>query len=205
MASERVDVAPSVHGAGKDVALELPDGVLRIVDCCDGVCQGPQRPVGDLDELGCLPRGLPRVGYDDGENVTEVRGTATFGDEHWPVGVDDSDTKVSGQVCGGEDAFDARHGECGRGVDLHHIGSRMVGEAKRPVQHARNADVVDVAAVTQCQLGALVAGTSCAEAPRQHGRRRLATGEHLYGVEDLGVAGAAAEMRAEEARPPRPG
>ena len=148
---------------------------------------------------------MPRVGDDDGKNVTEVRGTATLGDEHWPVGVDDPDTKVPGQICSSEDSLDPRHGECGRSVDLHHIGSRMVGEAKRPVQHARNFDVVDVAAVAQCQLDTLVAGTSRSEAPRQHGRRRLATGEHLYGVEDLGVAGAAAEMRAEKARRLVPG
>ena len=132
-----VDVAPRVHRAGEHVALELPDRVLGIVDRGARVGDRTERLVGDIDELGRFARGLPRVGDDDGEDVAEIRGAAPLGDEHGPVGVDDPDAQLTGDVGGGEHGLDTRQGACGRGVDAEHVGSGVVGEPEGAVQHAR--------------------------------------------------------------------
>ena len=73
-----------------------------------GVGERAERPVGDIDELGRLTRGLARVGDDDGEDVAEIGGAAALGDEHGPVGVDDPDPQLTGDVGGGEHGLHAR-------------------------------------------------------------------------------------------------
>ena len=94
-----------------------------------------------------------RVGDDDGENVTQIGRAATFRDEHRPVGVDDPDARIARHVGGGEHRRDAGHGAGAHGVDPHDVGPGVIGEPERPVQHARDAQVVDIAAVAERECG----------------------------------------------------
>ena len=125
----RVDVAALVGRAGQDVALELPDGVLGIVDRRHGVGQRAQRAVGDLDELGRIAGGLLGVGDDDGKDVAEVGGAAALGYEHRPVGVDDPDPQLTGHVRSGEDRLDSGDGEGGGGIDPQNVGPGVIAPA----------------------------------------------------------------------------
>ena len=64
------------------------------------------------------------------------------------------------------------------------------------VQHARDPHVVDVVAVAERQLTRLVLRTGRANASTECRLERLALGDRLDGVEDLDVAGAAAQVGA---------
>ena len=56
----------------------------------------------------------------------------------------------------------------GRGrVDLEHVGPGVVGEPERSVQHAGNPDVVDVVAVAERELDALVPGAAGPDAAQR--------------------------------------
>ena len=84
-------------------------------------------------------------------------------------------------------------------VDRHHVGPGVNGEVERAVEHAVDAEVVDVVLLPHRQVEALVAGAARADATEGDGLRRLALGEQLHRVEDLHVPGASAEVSAEVA------
>ena len=85
----------------------------------------------------------------------------------------------------------------GGGVDRRDVGAGVVGQVQRAVEHPRHAQVVDVVTIPEGQLAGLVLGTRCADASTEGRLERLALGDGLDGVEDLHVAGAAAEVGAE--------
>ena len=100
-----------------------------------------------------------RLGDDDREHVAGVGRPPADRDHDRPVLVDDADAQLAGDVGGGEDRDDAVGGRRRGDVDRRHVGPGVVGEAQRGVQHAGHADVVDVAAVAEGELGA--PRTSC--------------------------------------------
>ena len=59
-ASARLDVAPAVGRAGQHVAVELPDGVLGIVDRRHHVGQRAQRPIADIRRAVAAARAASR-------------------------------------------------------------------------------------------------------------------------------------------------
>ena len=83
------------------------------------------------------------------------------------------------------------------GVDRRDVGAGVVGQVQCAVEHPRHAQVVDVVAIPERQLGRLVLGARCADARTEGRLERLALGDGLDGVEDLHVPGAAAEVGAE--------
>ncbi len=87
----------------------------------------------------------------------------------------------------------------GARVDADHVGTGVVGEAHRPVQHAGRAQVVDVGLVAEREVEALIAASARADAAERFERDRLALGEQFDRVEDLHVARATAQVRAEVA------
>ena len=192
-----IHVAAPVSPAGEHVAVELPDSVLGIVDRRHRVGQRAQRPVGDLDELGCLPGSLPRVGDDKCKDITQIGRSSALGYEHRPVGVDDPDPQVTRDVGSREHSLDAGHGARRSRIDLEHVGPGVVRKPERSVKHARNPDVVHIVTVAERELDALVPGASGPEASRGDRRRRFAACQHFHRVEDLAVTGAAAQMRPE--------
>ena len=144
------------------------------------------------------------VGDDDGEDVAGVGGAAADGDEHRPVLVDESDPQRARKVVRGVHGFDAGCGEGRAGVDRLDVGSGVIGQVQRGVQQAGDADVVDVAAVAECERGGFVLGAGAADLVRQCRRARLALGHGFDRVEDLDVPGAPAEVRAEVGGHARP-
>ena len=108
--------------------------------------------------------------------------------------------QLAGHVRAGEHRLHAFDGERGGGVDTQHVGPGVVGEAHRGVQAALGDHVVDVGAEAAGQVGGLVADAPGADDAGLLQGGFLAVGQVLHGVEDLDVAGAAAEVAAEVAR-----
>ena len=100
-------------------------------------------------------------------------------------------------VGAGEDGDNAVDGFRSAGIDPQHVGPGVVGEAERPVEEALGPDVVHVAPFTEGEFDALVLRSGLADPIGQGRRRDVAGGEYLDRLEDLRVAGAAAEVPAE--------
>ena len=146
-----------------------------------------------------MPGGLPVTGDDDGQHVAQVGGAPAFGDEHRPVLVDQPDAQFARDVGCSEHRLDALDGRRRRCVDPHRVGPGVVGEVQGCVEESGRPQVVDERPVSQAQLGGLVLDAAAADTATGHSHRHLVPGQRLDGVEDLDVAGAAAEVGAEVA------
>ena len=196
-----VDVAAGVGAHRQDVAVGAPHGDRRVGgDRRQRVGDRRQDVVLDVDQLGGRPRLLARLGDDDGEHVAGERRAPADGDHHRPVLVDDPDAQLAGDVGGGEHGDDAVGGGGAGGVDGDDVGAGVGGEVQGGVEHPGHAEVVDVAAVAERQLLGLVLGAGLTDAAAEGDLERLALGDRLDGVEDLDVAGAAAQVGAEMRR-----
>ncbi len=72
-ARERVcDITTAVGGFRERVALEVDDGILGVVQRREGVRQGTERAVVDIDQGRGLSGGSPGVSDHDGQHVTEI-------------------------------------------------------------------------------------------------------------------------------------
>ena len=163
-ASSAVDVAAGVHAARQHVVVGAPHGQLGAgLDRRQRVGHRRQHVVADLDQLGRRPRLLARLGDDDGQHVAGVRRAPADRDHDRPVLVDDPDPQLARDVGRREHADDAGGGRRRRRVDRRDVGAGVGGEVQRGVEHARHADVVDVAAVAERQLGRLVLGARRAD------------------------------------------
>ena len=154
--------------------------------------------VGDADQIGGIAGDLLGLSDHDGEHVAEIAGTSTDGDEHRPIGVDETDRELSGDVVAGEHRHDAVELLGIGGVDVEHVGSSVVGEPERTVQHSGNPEIVDEATVAEGELCGLVLDSAGADAVR--GRRfgdLVAGRQQLDRLDDLGVAGAPTEVGAQ--------
>ncbi len=205
----RVHVPTLVGGERQDVAVQLPHRVLGLGrHRRDRVGDRTLHVVAHVHQRGRPPGGLHVGGDDDGEHVAEVGRAAADRDHHWPVGVDDPDPQVAGDVGGGEHGLDPGLRQRGGRVDREDVGAGVLGEAQRGVQHAGQPDVVDIGLVAEHELIALVADAATADAPLDGRRRRRretgrlrhgAVRQRLDGVEDLDVPRAAAQVGAEMA------
>ena len=179
-----VEVAHRVLGAGQNGRLRVGDGLQRLI--------------GDVDEGGGPPGRFPVLGHHQGHDVAQVGGAAPGADEHGPVLVDEPDHRVAGHVGRGEHPHHAGGGGGPAGVDGDHVGPGVVGQADRSVQQARDLHVVDEELVAQGEFAGLVAGRPGPDAPdglqRRPGQPVGPGGQHLHRVEDLEVAGAAAQV-----------
>ena len=195
---QAVDVAAGVHAARQDVVVGAPHGQLGAgLDRRQGIGHRCEHVVADLDQLRRRPRLLARLGDDDGQHVAGVRRATADGDHDRPVLVDDPDAQLARDVRRREDPDDTGGGGRGRRVDRRDVGAGVRGEVQRGVEHAGHADVVDVPAVAERQLGRLVLGARRTDRTAQRGLERLALGHGLDGVEDLDVAGAPTQVGAE--------
>ena len=70
---------------------------------------------------------------------------------------------LSGNVGGGENPHDSRHGQSGRHVNRIDFGSRVFAEHHSAVQHPRNAHVVDERPLTESLFKAAIAGRGVAD------------------------------------------
>jgi hypothetical protein len=111
--------------------------------------------------------------------------------------VDESDPQLTGHVGGGQDAYDTRYCCSGGRVDADDVGAGVRGEVQRGVDHAVDAQVVDVVLLPHREVEPLIPRAAGADATERDGLRRLALGQELDRVEDLDVTGAAAQVRAE--------
>ena len=189
----RVDVAALHHRAR-----QLPGAVL------ERRRHGLQHLVADVDQLGGLPRRVPRVGRDRREHVADVGGLLAHGDELAPVARERPLEAVAGNVGRRHDSGDARHGLRGRGVDRDHARPRMLREAERAVQHPRHLDVPDELLVAEREPIAVVARRADADAAAGLELRQrhaaLRAGREQDRVDDLHVARAATEVAREQVR-----
>ena len=194
-----VGVATRVFADGEHVVLGAEHRDLGVVDGGDRIDDRPQHPVLHLHQRSRRSRLLLRLRNHDRQHVAGIRGALAFTDEHGPVLVDDAHVLLARYVGCREDAHHAVGGSGDRGVDAHDVGAHVGGEVQRPVQHAGHAQVVDVAAVAQGELGSLVLGAAGADAARQCRVDRCSLGDSLDGVEHLHVPGAPAQVGAEVA------
>ena len=190
-------VATGVGRHRQHVAVKLPDRVLVGVHGHDRVAVDGQRHQLDVDQRRGPAGRLPVVGHHHGQHVAQVGGAATLGDHHRPVGVDDPDPVLTGDVGRGQHTVDAVDGLGGRGVDSDHVGPGVVGQAEGGVQQAVGRHVVDERAVAEAQLGGLDLHPAGPDATQGQGHRYLARGQRPHGVQDLHVAGAPAEVGAQ--------
>ena len=158
----------------------------------------------DLDQLRRAARQLARIRRHRTQDVAGVAGLLTDGDEDRPVGIDQSLKTLARHV--GRADHRAHAGErqrLGR-VDSAHARARMRRHHHRAVQHARHRHVVDVLAIAERQRLRFVLGHARADLPRpvRLGKRAAAqhAGRQLDRVDDLDVAGAAAQVRAQALR-----
>ena len=82
--------APRVLRHRERVAVKSPHGVFSHREASTGSVIGVH-VVLDVDEFGRFAGRLLIFGDNDGEDVPEIRGAATYGNEHRPIGVDDAD------------------------------------------------------------------------------------------------------------------
>ena len=200
----RLDIASRIGRTRQHVAVEAPHRVLGIVDRGDRIGDRPQDVVLDVHHRRRASGRLPVGRDDDREHVAEVRRGSAFGDEDRPVGVDDADPQLAGNVGRGEHRLHPGFGGRGGRVDAQDPRPRVVGEPQRAVQQAGHPHVVDVVAVAEREFARFVLHAPAADAARQLGGRVVAPGDQLHRVEDLHVARAPAEVRAEVARRVRP-
>ena len=191
-------VAPAIRRAGQDVTVELPDGVLIGFDVGHRVGHRRQHVVGDVDRRGGPTGGERIIGDDEGQDVAEVRGATADRNKDRPVLVNETGSELPGNVGRGDHARHAFHGFGGGGVDRQHVGSGVVGQPHRTVQEARWRHVVDVGPGSQGQRFGFVLDTTRADPLGTDRNGHLAGGQILDGVEDLDIAGAAAQVTPEE-------
>ena len=162
-----VDVAPPVLGHRQHVGVRAPHRDLGVVDRGDGVGERPEHVVVDLDQLGRGPGLLAGLGHDDGEHVAGVGRAAALGDEIgqslWMMPTRSS----PGTSAAVNTADHARRGPRRVDVDAADVGAGVVGQAEGGVQHARHAEVVDVAPVAERELARLVLGAAGPDAAGQ--------------------------------------
>jgi hypothetical protein len=190
-------IAAGDGGLGKEVALGVKlgrvgeEGIL-------GAGDGLEDFVLDLDEGGGFAGDALCFRDDDGDGVALVVGLVADGDEDGPVANDEADEAFAGDVGGGEDALDAGDGHGGGGVDGEDAGAGMVAELERGEAHVLHEDVVYILPGSDGEL----AGAEAVEAGADEaalvvlgeGAAALDAGDDLDGVDDLHVAGAAAEV-----------
>ena len=146
-----------------------------VVERGAGVGVGGVDVVGDLDQLGCGTGVVTGVGDDDGEHVARIRGAAADGDHHRPVLVDDPDAQLARQVISGEHRLDAGCCERGRRIDRHDVGTGVIGQMERGVEHPGHPDVVDVPAIAKRERRRFVLRSPTAHGGREHRRAHLAS------------------------------
>ena len=174
-------------------------------DRLGGVEHRRQRLVFDLDQRGRFAGAARRVGGDRRQYVADIARLLALGDEDGPVGMDLPDPAIARHVGGGRDCGDPGQRERLGNIDAHDPGARMRRQDDGAVDEAGRLDVGDEGALTQGELGALVAPQRRADAAihddrRQRGAAELGVLDELDRVDDLLVAGAAAEMPVDEPR-----
>ena len=161
---------------------------------------GRQRVVSDDDRIGGIPRDVAIARHDDGDRLAavadRVHGDRTMfrrGERR----ADRHGRQELGDLRAGEDRFDAVHRLRGARVDGADTAVRDVAALERQVLHADEGDVVDVGAAALNETRVLAPLDALAHELRQHGRRGHGlplVGGVLNGVDDVLVAGAAAEV-----------
>ena len=194
-----LDVAAGVRRHRKHVSVQFPDSVLVSRKGHHRVAVDGQRRQLDVDQHRRPTGGLPVIGHDHGQHVSQVGGPTTLRDHHRPVRVDDPHPVLPRYVGGREHPLHTVDGFCCRGVDPHHVGTGVVGEAERCVQQALRRHVVDEGAVSEAQLGGLHLHPAGPDAAAGHGHRDLARCKGFDCIQNLHVAGAPAEVGAQVA------
>ena len=201
LAASAASASPRRYSRHREgVGVGAPDRELGVVEGGDGIGQRPQHAV--RRRRPARPRRAPAAAVSATTMARTSPGVgraAALGDHDRPVGVDDADPQRAGDVRRGVDGDDAGRGARRLDVDAVDVGAGVVGQAERGVEQPGHAEVVDVAPIAQREGRRLVPGAARADAARLLGHQLLAGGDGLDGVEDLHVAGAAAEVGAEVA------
>ena len=145
---------------------------------------------------------LPGLGGHQGHGVPQIVGHVAHGDQGVPVLLQMAHLKGAGDVLRGEDGVDAGHRPGRAGVDREHPRPGMLGAQGGAHQHSVDLDVVGILAVAQDLFGHIHPVGPLAHAGD---RRRLEVpavlpdqpGGQLDGVDDLLIAGAAADIVAD--------
>jgi hypothetical protein len=114
--------------------------------------------------------------------------------------VDEADAELSGDVPGGEDRLDALFAQGPGGVDPDRFRPRVIRELQGSVEHSQDPHVIDIGSPADREIAALVLDAGASDSAGKLDRHLRARGEELDRVQDLHVAGAAAEVRSEKPR-----
>ena len=198
-ASGRVDVATLVRRARQDVAVEPPHRIGGAgVDGGHGIGDRRAAARRSTSTSAAAARAVLAVlGHHEGEHVAQVGRAPAHGDEHRPVRVDDPDPQVAGDV--------------GRGEHPHHAAgrrrrprcrwpARRRGRGRPGAPRRAACPAAPGRRRRACRPGSARcpgSGRRGADAPGRRHRDLGARGQQLDGVEDLDVAGAAAQVGAE--------
>ncbi len=149
-------------------------------------------------ERGGLTSDLSGLGCHCAQDIADVACLFTHGDKDRPVAVDEPLVARSGYVRSRDHGHDARHSAGGGGIDRQHLGTGMGRQNQGPVEHVWGPEIVEVLELAERHLFAPEARQCGADlAGPIAGGQRLPTQRAcglLDGIDDLDVAGAAAEV-----------
>ena len=199
-----LDVAARVARRREQVVVLGIDARRARLERLGGVEHRGQRLVLDLDQLRRLARDARGFGGDSGEHVADVARLLALGDEAGPVGVDQPDPAFARHVLGGRDGDDAGKRARLGDVDLDDPRARVRRQRDDAVKQPGRVDVGDERPLAEREFGALIALERPADAAVLDDRRRRAAElgrlDEFDRVDDLRVAGAAAQMPVEHPR-----
>ena len=138
----RIDV-PVAHGRDRQQVAALVHRRRIRRERLERIRHRLEHVVLDRHERGGLAGRVARLRRHRREHVAHTAGRLPLGHEGRPVGRDQSLVPLAGHVRGRRDPHHAGNGLRPAGVDVPHPGARMVGEAKRGMQHARDGHVAD--------------------------------------------------------------
>ena len=96
------------------------------------------------------------LGNDECQDITEVAGPATHWYERWPILVDETGAKLARHVGTGEHPHHSVNCCGSRDIDGHDIGSCVIAQPNRAMQHSRNDHVVNKVFVAKRELCSLI-------------------------------------------------
>ena len=168
-----------------------------------GIEEGRQGLVLDLDQRRRRARRAHIVGRHRGEDVADAAHLLALRHEAGPVGVQEAVPPLAGHVGRRDDGAHSGERRGFRRVDAHHPGPRVRGEDERAVQEALALHVGHVGLLAEGLAESAVAGERLPDATVFEQRRHLAATpgfrHQLHGLDDLRVAGAAAEVPVDRA------
>ena len=158
----------------------------------------------DLHQFGGSARRVSTIRGNRRQAIGDRAHLLALGNEARPILVDEADPAAARHVLGGGNRHHAGQSQRLRHVDAFHQRPRMVRQHHGAMQQSRHLDIGKERPRSERELGAAIALQRLADAAVEHRCRQRAVGmlggvDQFDGVDDLGIAGAAAQMPVDDA------